>query len=351
MKIKLMGLLSFIISVFALAGCDADVESLEIQKPFTYDEQYYANLRAYKKTNHTVSFGWYAAYAPIEGVGGYKDPASWGERILGLPDSIDIVSLWGGIPTNDPNDSKYAPVAYADLRFVREKKGTRFVVPTIVRMNHVITLKDGTEYDLREHQNDEGIRVYAQQLVDDILDYDLDGVDLDYEPEGDWLQGENFLKMVQYIGQFFGPHPDAKYPDKLLCVDFYNALPPAGTEPYVNYFIRQAYTQGFTEHSASRLQGYYDQINWAPPGKFIVTESFGTMYENGGSPFTEADGNKLTTDGTPMYSLEGMARWNPTQGKKGGFGAFYFDRDYFSKTGIPYYNVRRCIQIANPAVK
>jgi hypothetical protein len=27
--------------------------------------------------------------------------------------------------------------------------------------------------------------------------------------------------------------------------------------------------------------------------------------------------------------------------KKAGFGAFYFDRDYYSGTGIPYYNVRR----------
>jgi hypothetical protein len=52
-----------------------------------------------------------------------------------------------------------------------------------------------------------------------------------------------------------------------------------------------------------------------------------------------------------MYSLEGMARWNPTQGKKAGFGAFYFDRDYYSKTGVPYYNVRRAIQIANPAAR
>ena len=64
---------------------------------------------------------------------------------------------------------------------------------------------------------------------------------------------------------------------------------------------------------------------------------------------TEANGNLYTTDGSRMYSLEGMARWNPTQGRKAGFGGFYFNRDYYSKTGIPYYNMRRCIQIANPA--
>lgn len=337
-------------SLLSLVGCVKE-KAVPLQKPYTYDEQYYENLRAYKKTKHTLCFGWYAAYAPIAGSTGYKDPASWGERIIGLPDSMDIVSLWMGIPGNDPQKPGYAPVAFADMKFVREKKGTRFVVPTIVRMNHVITLKDGTKYDLAQNKNDTGIAVYAKQLVDQVLDADLDGVDLDYEPAGDWLQGDNFTKMVQYIGQFFGPK--GKSPEKLLIVDFYSQVPPTATGEYADYFIRQAYSQGTGGiQTATNLQTYYNAVGAAvPPGKFIVTENFGDFSENGGTPFTEANGNTLTTDGTRMYSLEGMARWNPTQGKKAGFGAFYFDRDYYSKTGIPYYNVRRCIQIVNPAAR
>lgn len=352
MKIKNITIPLLIIFLLPQVGCLKN-KPLDIQKPFVYDEQYYANLRAYKKTEHTLCFGWYAAYAPIAGATGYKDPASWGERILGLPDSIDIVSLWMGIPGNDSTKPGYAPVAYADIEYVREKKGTRFVVPTITRMNHVITLKDGTEYDLTLHQNDTGIAVYAQHLVDEVLDSDLelDGVDLDYEPAGDWLQGANFTKFVQYIGQFFGPK--GSMPEKLLIIDFYSTVPPDGTGEYANYFIRQAYSQGTGGvQNATNLQSYYNAVQTnVPPGKFIVTENFGDFSENGGTPFTEANGNTLTTDGTIMYSLEGMARWNPTQGKKAGFGAFYFDRDYYSKTGIPYYNVRRAIQIANPAAK
>jgi hypothetical protein len=348
MKRKLITIWMFLPLMLAYTGCEIEPEALEIQKFKTYDEQYYANLRAYKQTDHCLFFGWYAAYAPPEGVSGYKDPSSWGERIMGIPDSVDIVSLWMGIPSNDPNSPSYAPVAYADWKFVREKKGTRFVATTITRMNKVITLKDGTEYDLREHHDDEGIAVYGQYLVDQALDADVDGIDLDYEPEGDWLSGAQFTKLVQYVGQYFGPQ--GQYPDKILTIDFYGNAPPAGTEPYADYFIRQAYTQGFTDHSATRLQDYYNAVSWAPTKKFIVTENFGNFAADGGSPFTEADGNTLTAEGTKMYSLEGMARWNPTQGRKAGFGAFYFGRDYQSKTGIPYYNVRRCIQIANPAV-
>ncbi|WP_321518612.1 glycoside hydrolase family 18 [uncultured Bacteroides sp.] len=344
MKIKLLSLLIFISSAFIITSCDTDTEALEIQKLKTYDKQYYENLRAYKKTDHCLSFGWYAAYAPLEGVKGYKDPASWGERIAGLPDSLDICSLWMGIPSNDSTSTSYAPVAYADMIFVQKTKGTRFVAPSIVRMNKTITLKDGTKYDLTQHHDDEGINIYGQYLVDQVIASDIDGVDLDYEPEGDWMQGDNFTKLVTYIGQFFGPK--GKYPEKLLCVDFYGQYPPQETNPFVNYYIRQSYGSG----SASTLQGQYNSISWASPSKFIVTETFGDYYENGGVAFTEVDGNTLTTNGSQMYSLEGMSRWNPTQGKKGGFGAFYFDRDYFSKTGIPYYNMRRCIQIANPAI-
>lgn len=344
MNIKLLGLLGLIISAFVVSSCETEPEALEIQTLKSYDEQYYENLRAYKKSEHCLFFGWYAAYAPLEGVDGYKDPASWGERISGLPDSLDIVSLWMGIPSNDSTSEDYAPVAYADMIFVKEKKGTRFVAPTIVRMNHPITLKNGTEYDLSQHHDSLGITVYGQYLVDQVLDANLDGVDLDYEPEGDWMQGDNFTQLVKYIGQYFGPK--GSYPDKLLCVDFYSQYPPSETEPFVNYYIRQSYSAG----SASTLQTQYNNISWAPPSKFIVTETFGDNYANGGVAFTEVNGNTKTTDGSQMYSLEGMARWNPTQGKKAGFGAFYFDRDYYSKTGIPYYNVRRCIQIANPAI-
>ena len=338
-----------LVAAVAFTGCNKQ-EALEIQKPYTYDEQYYANLRAYKETEHTLCFGWYAAYAPIAGSSGFKDPASWGERIIGLPDSMDIVSLWMGVPGNDPTKSNYAPIAYADMKYVRSIKGTKFVVPTITRMNHVITLKDGTEYDLSQNKNDAGIEVYAQHLVDQVLDNDMDGVDLDYEPAGDWLQGANFTKLVEHIAQYFGPQ--GMYPEKLLIIDFFNQAPPTATGQYANYFIRQAYSQGTGGiQTANNLQSYYNAVQAAvPPGKFIVTENFGDFSENGGTPFTEANGNTLTTDGSRMYSLEGMARWNPTQGKKAGFGAFYFDRDYYSKTGIPYYNVRRCIQIANPAV-
>ena len=351
MKIKSIALLILSITLLLVAGCIKE-KALEVQKPFTYDEQYYQNLRAYKKTDHTLSFGWLATY---QNGAGYLNPASWGNRIIGVPDSIDIVSLWGGIPSNDPNSGKsYGPVAYSDWKYVSSVKGTRFVCPVIVNFNGKITLKDSTVFDctLPSNRTDSGIMVYGKWLVDMVLDNNLDGLDIDWEPgSGEFLNtpNTNFIKLVQYIGGFLGPL--SANTDKLFDIDFYSQAPPAGTGQYVNYFIRQAYSQGTGGvQNAANLQSYYNTVSAnIPPQKFIVTENFGDFSENGGTPFTEANGNTLTTNGSIMYSLEGMARWNPTQGKKAGFGAFYFDRDYYSKTGVPYYNVRRAIQIANPA--
>jgi hypothetical protein len=182
MKIKSMVLFISFASLLIAVSCTKEPKALVIQKPYTYDEQYNANLRAYKKTDHTVSFGWFAAYAPIAGATGYKDPASWGERIMGLPDSMDIVSLWMGIPSNDTASKSYAPIAYADWKYVSQTKGTRFVCPVIVNFKGKITLKDGTVFDcaLPENRTDSGIKVYGQWLVDMVMDGGVDGLDIDW---------------------------------------------------------------------------------------------------------------------------------------------------------------------------
>ncbi|WP_239307795.1 hypothetical protein [Alistipes sp. An31A] len=58
-----------------------------------------------------------------------------------------------------------------------------------------------------------------------------------------------------------------------------------------------------------------------------------------------------------------MARWNPEQGRKGGFGGYYFEYEYnttrpanatlgdIEQKSIPYYSIRRGIQEQNPANK
>ncbi|MBS1662269.1 MAG: hypothetical protein JST68_14590 [Bacteroidetes bacterium] len=329
-----------------LAGCKKQTtpEALSIQTPIQQSAEFYENLRAYKKTPHQVFYGWFAAYGNAEGVQtDYKQSASWGEHIAGLPDSLDFCSLWSGIPSLKQNDSTvmYNPIAYNEMRKSMTERGIKFVIPEICRIQ---------KYNGKFSLDSAGMRAYAKYLLGMVMDNQLDGLDLDYEPNNgqvvDWLSGANFTKFVTMIADSIGPR--GAHPDKYLIIDYYTDAINSAVEPYINYLVNQSYTQGATTTSATFLQGRYNTVSWCPPGKFIVTENLGDWWQTGGAPFTEANGNTLTREGTQMKSLEGFARWNPTQGKKGGWGGFYFDRDYNNTP--PYYYVRRSIQIVNPSV-
>lgn len=343
---KFFGVSALAVLTMGAVSC-VEEDALEIQKPYTYDDQYFSNLREFKASEHCLSYAYFAAYEQQSS----NLPASWGKRIRGLPDSLDICNLWMGIPTDsNPDSDTYWPLACEDMHYCQQTLGTRFVSHADA-CNQIRTV-EGVEYDF-SIDTENTIKAYGQQLVDVALANGIDGIDVDFEPNWSGWNTDNLLILAETIGKTFGPK--GTMPDKLFIIDFYGdgdlITPEIGQ--YVSYFVIQAYTQGFTEHSVYYLQHwYYDQIgDWVEPGKVIVCENFGTWYADGGSPFNDEDGNPMyTTDGSRMYSLEGMARWNPTQGTKAGFGAYYMDRDYYSSTGIPYYNFRRCIQIANPAI-
>lgn len=322
MKIKLMFAFVVILGSLIFFACKKN-DPLPLQLPKEYSDEYYQNLRVYKKSDHQLCFGWYADYSQT---------FSYGMHFKGLPDSMDIISLWGGIP-----DKVADPDTYEEMRYVQQVKGMKLVMPVIVVL-------EGNNFPI----NDEGLRMYADKLVNMVYDNDLDGLDMDWEPTSTayLANANNFAKMVQYCSERLGPMSGT---DKLLVVDYYNHTLPTTIEPYVNYFVNQAYTQGMTTNSAANLQTRYDRVSaWCPPRKFFVTENIGDWWQNGGSPFTEANGNTISpVDGQRMYSLEGMARWVPKQGPKGGWGAFYFVRDYNSNP--PYKYMRRGIQAINPA--
>ena len=314
MKLKLKSILALGLGLVAFSSCDTEVEKLEIQKLKTYDEQYFENLRAYKKSNHEVSFAYYEGWSPIEGVEGSKDPASWGERIIGLPDSIDIVNLWMGIPTAETH-----PVAYADMKYAQEKLGTRFVMHADAsHYRHVFTV-DGVEYDMGGSPNpsDEVMAAYAKWIVNQVLEPGLDGVDVDYEG---W-NGSDMYRLTLELAKYFGPQ--GAMPEKLLIIDYFNAVPPKECIPYCDYFVQQAY---------SNQVGFLTQPAGFPPEKMIYCETFGVFYLDGGR-------------------LLDYARWEPEVGRKGGCGVFYLGRNYYSASGIPYNEFRQSIQIMNPSIK
>jgi hypothetical protein len=312
MNTKITSALGILAVAFGLSSC-TDVENEVIQGLNTYDEQYYENIRQFKKSDHEVSFAYYEAWSPIEGVEGYKDPASWGERIIGLPDSIDIVNLWMGIPTEETH-----PVAYQDMKWSQANLGTRFVMHADAsHYRHTFTV-DGKDYDMGGDSNvsDEVMAAYAKYIAQQVNEPGLDGVDVDYEG---W-NGDNILRLAQELSKYFGPK--SPNPDKLLIIDYFNSEPPAETEPYCDYFVHQSYS--------NQTGGMVHPSN-LPESKMIYCETFGVYYATGGM-------------------LLDYARWEPSEGRKGGCGVFYLGRNYYSASGVPYNEFRQAIQIMNPAV-
>lgn len=313
-----------------MISCNTDICPESIQTPYTYSDLYYKNLRDYKASDHSIAFGWFAQY-------GAQNSAAL--RFMGLPDSLDICSMWGGIPVKENKE------IWNEIRFVQKVKGTKMLCVAITRIDAETDEKDfkiaynaakampfGPE---REAAIKKSIEMYGDFFLDQIFENDLDGFDADYEPEGDFLSGDYFIYFMNYLAKYLGPNPDitkaerlkliqARYgkevtdTDKLLCVD--------GNSPNIskicNYFFQQAYGGGAGPVA-----------NW-PDEKVVYCCNMGDNWQ------------------TDMSSMYDQARYQPAKGRKGGFGAFIMHRDYnvHDKNTEPYKRFRECIQIQNPAI-
>ena len=76
-------------------------------------EEYYENLRAYKQSNHQLAFGWFGFWN-----GGTSTSARGSLR--SIPDSVDIVAIWGQEHAYNLTQTKID-----DMRYVQEKCGTK----------------------------------------------------------------------------------------------------------------------------------------------------------------------------------------------------------------------------------
>lgn len=311
------------------ASCDTDVENATVVAPTTYGPQYYKNLRDYKKSDHSIAWGWFADYT---------QSTSLATRFLGLPDSLDICSLWGGIPSDDSThvDTHYLPEVYREMKYVQEVKGTRLVVPTIIRIRTRPEFYDSIW--VKQNDPQAAMRAYAQDLLRPIFENGLDGIDMDYEPEGDPLSGGNLDYFVEYVGQFVGPmaSPDSTFtypdgftikgnPNLLLCIDYYGSAPSGNTNKFTNWYVNQTYGG-----SPGRVP-----FSGCPTEKVVYTENVGDNWK-----------------AAECGQLLNYARYQPSTGRKGGFGAFFMHRDYIN-TGYGcsnYANMRHGIQIQNPAI-
>ncbi len=292
-------------------------------------DEYYEALRSYKKSDHAIAFGWWGGSG-----GGNGITSDMTTRYLGLPDSMDIVSLWGSIPTDTAVQN--------EMQLVRKQKGTKFTMVLFGSGVDQLRLKTFPKLDVLT-----GIDSVAKSISDTVNKYQLDGFDLDYEPNygdggifghgggGTDAGGDVYTqRLMKALSKYMGP---ASNSNLILLIDGEYEF---GIFSYVDYIVLQTYAE-----SGSGFTVYQNRFNLARTDnvsskKIVLTEN---MQRWG------AKGASLIYNGLDIGTVLGMATFNPTQGRKGGFGAYIMEMDAKSMPPETYYYMRKGIQIQNPA--
>ena len=181
MKKLLMYIIVSVMIGTGIISCNTDIEALDLVVPDNMSEEYWENLRAYKARNdHEVFFGWFGGWT--------ANSADMINFLSSVPDSVDIISIWGDY-------KNLSPAQIEDLRYVQDVKGTR-VTYTIFAHKIPDEFMSGENHEIA---TSEGIEEYAKALVDTMYKYGYQGIDLDYEP------GYQEFPGVPFNGPLVGP--------------------------------------------------------------------------------------------------------------------------------------------------
>lgn len=322
--------IKYILSFFAFAplffACEKQttpepvrVQYPDKQSPVLRDNAYFERLRAYKKTDHSLAFGWFGSWTAIG--------ASEQTRLSSTPDSMDIISMWS-------QWHSLTPEQIADKEYTQKIKGTKVVF--------CISAKDMPEHFKEDGViTDASIVAYAKAYGKDSMDkYQYDGIDIDFETAVDHQGPLNttpglFKKFCQELSKYIGPNSGT---GRLFCIDGNIDYLDDGIAELCDYAVSQAYSCTSAWNLDSRTTSAVG-AGWRPE-QIIFTENFESLWKSGGVTHTTADGQQ-------MVSLLGMAYYAKTS-TSCGFGAYHMEYEY-GHADMPYKYMRQAIQLANPA--
>ncbi|GJH41512.1 endoglycosidase [Capnocytophaga sp. HP1101] len=289
--------------------------------------EYYKKLREEYRTKPRVKgFGWF---------GNWTAKGDNAQNYLRcLPDSVDFVSLWG-------TRGKLSEEQKIDLKFFQEVKGGKALLCWIVQdLGGPLTPvgKDRLEYWVQEKGGgnfNEGVKAYANAIVDTIEKYNLDGFDIDYEPG--YGHSGDLSAVVDYINGIHGDQPMQVFIEtlsarlrpkgRMLVMDGEPYWLSAETSKLVDHYIYQAYWERSTAAVTRKISNAATHLDdWER--KTIITVEFEQTWRNGGvSGYTSA--NHPEFNGKPGTQIFDYATLDLPSGKRiGGVGTYHMEYDY-----------------------
>lgn len=283
---------------------------------------YYAKIREYRNTPHVKGFGWFGNWT-AKGT----NPQNY---LKMLPDSVDLVSLWG-CRGNLTDEQK------ADLKFFREVKGGKAMLCWIIQnIGDQLTPVGETAYDYWVTQKGggnpiEGSKAYANAICDSIEKYDLDGFDIDYEPNygspgnlasSQTISPEGNKNMQAFIETLSSRLRPA---GKVLAMDGEPYLLSTETSKLVDYYIYQAYWESSTNAVINKINRP-NLTDWEV--KTIITVEFEQGWETGGMTGYYSTARPELNDIQGTQILDYATLDLPSGKRIGGVGTYHMEYDY-----------------------
>ena len=311
-------------------------------------QKYYSELRAWKQTPHVRGFGWFGGWT-AKGT----DPQKY---LRMLPDSVDIVSLWG-------THGSLTEAQKTDLKLFREVKGGKVLLCWIVQnLGDQLTPqgKNATDYWVTEKGGGdflEGVKAYANAICDTIEKYDLDGFDLDYEPgyghSGNmatttaWISETGNVNMYTFIKTLY----DRLNPKgRIVVMDGEPYYMNRATSKMVSYYIYQAYDESTTARALQKLEnggtyGYDEDDyldNWE--GKSFLTLEFQKYSKTGGFPRYTSSNPEIQKLDAGRQIMDYATMLMPNGKRIAGIGTYHMELD---TEGGSYRFLRQALNAGN----
>lgn len=311
-------------------------------------QKYYSELRAWKQTPHVRGFGWFGGWT-AKGT----DPQKY---LRMLPDSVDIVSLWG-------THGSLTEAQKTDLKLFREVKGGKVLLCWIVQnLGDQLTPqgKNATDYWVTEKGGGnflEGVKAYANAICDTIEKYDLDGFDLDYEPgyghSGNmatttaWISETENVNMYTFIKTLY----DRLNPKgRIVVMDGEPYYMDRATSKMVSYYIYQAYDEATTARALQKLENGgtfgYEEVdyldNWE--GKSFLTLEFQKYSKTGGFPRYTSSNPEIQKLDAGRQIMDYATMLMPNGKRIAGIGTYHMELD---TEGGSYRFLRQALNAGN----